>query len=187
MLSFTHFLKEAALRVDTTQNASITELFPALAFNNNYKPTDINKFADWLRALKLSSPKAKTAFVTTSNVEAGAKVIETTSSMQAKFFKDKMNNGFSFFDAIQSTPIKNNKALKKSLMLLSMSHQYGRASLKLLKEYNINLKELITNKQEKIAAEAPIKMLFPLTFFILPVIFILLCSGAVLDFIKILE
>jgi tight adherence protein C len=101
--------------------------------------------------------------------------------------KDKMNNGFSFFDAIQSTPIKNKKALKKSLMLLSMSHQYGRASLKLLKEYNINLKELITNKQEKIAAEAPIKMLFPLTFFILPVIFILLCSGAVLDFIKILE
>ena len=28
-------------RVDTTLNASITELFPALAFNNNYKPSSV--------------------------------------------------------------------------------------------------------------------------------------------------
>jgi hypothetical protein len=111
MLSFTHFLKEAALRVDTTQNASITELFPALAFNNNYKPTDINKFADWLRALKLSSPKAKTAFVTTSNVEAGAKVNETTSSMQAKFFKDKMNNAIGITNWLYS--INRTKKIKR--------------------------------------------------------------------------
>lgn len=80
------------MRVDTTQNASITELFPALAFNNRYKPTDINKFADWLRSLNLSSAKAKAAFVTPANITAGAKVISTTAEMQPKFFKDKMEN-----------------------------------------------------------------------------------------------
>ena len=92
MYSFSDFLTEAAVRVDTTQNASITELFPALAFNNKYKPTDINKFAEWLRSLTLSSANVKKAFVTDSNVKAGAKVIETTSEMKPKFFKDKMEN-----------------------------------------------------------------------------------------------
>ena len=34
--------------------------------------------------------------------------------------KKKMEKGFSFVDAIQTTPIKNNKTLKKSLLLLSI-------------------------------------------------------------------
>lgn len=90
MLKFRDYLVE--VRVDTTQNASITELFPALAFNNGYKPTDINKFADWARELDLSSGKSKSTFVTNSNAEAGKKVITTTLQMKPKFFKDKMEN-----------------------------------------------------------------------------------------------
>ena len=35
MIKFKNYLGE---RVDTTQNASVTELFPALAFNMNFKP-----------------------------------------------------------------------------------------------------------------------------------------------------
>ena len=35
MIKFKYYLGE---RVDTTQNASVTELFPALAFNMNFKP-----------------------------------------------------------------------------------------------------------------------------------------------------
>ena len=31
-------------RVDTTLNASITELFPALAFNNRFRPSSVEDF-----------------------------------------------------------------------------------------------------------------------------------------------
>lgn len=106
MYSFSDFLTEAAVRVDTTQNASITELFPALAFNNKYKPTDINKFAEWLRSLTLSSANVKKAFVTDSNVKAGAKVIETTSEMKPKFFKDKMENAIGITNWLYSVDKK---------------------------------------------------------------------------------
>lgn len=31
-------------RVNTTQNASVTELFPAIAFNSNKKPSTVEEF-----------------------------------------------------------------------------------------------------------------------------------------------
>ena len=41
----------------TTDNASITELFPALAFNNNYKPSSVEDFKKFLYTLNLYSIK----------------------------------------------------------------------------------------------------------------------------------
>ena len=49
MQSFDQFrsqLNEA--RVDTTATAAITELFPALAFNNNFRPSNIEDFKKFL-------------------------------------------------------------------------------------------------------------------------------------------
>ena len=109
MLRFRDYLTE--VRVDTTQNASITELFPALAFNNGYNPTDINKFAEWIRELDLSSRGSASTFVTKSNVEAGKKVITTTSEMKPKFFKDKMENAIGITKWLYATNKK--KKIKK--------------------------------------------------------------------------
>ena len=36
-------------RVDTTLNASITELFPALAFNNRFRPSSVEDFKKFLK------------------------------------------------------------------------------------------------------------------------------------------
>lgn len=85
-------INEAEKRVDTTQNSSVTELFPALAFNNNYKPTNINSFQDFLEKLDLTSSKSKLAFVTASNIVAGKNVIDRLKEMKPNFFKDKMQN-----------------------------------------------------------------------------------------------
>lgn len=80
------------MRVDTTQNASVTELFPALAVNNNYKPSDINDFYNFLIELNLDSVKSKKTFVNTSNKTAGEKVIQNLDQMSDRFFKEKMEN-----------------------------------------------------------------------------------------------
>ena len=49
MQTFKGFLSEA--RVDTTLNASITELFPAIAFNLKYKPRSVEDFKKFLYGL----------------------------------------------------------------------------------------------------------------------------------------
>ena len=41
-------------RVDTTLNASITELFPALAFNNRFRPSSVEDFKKFLYTLNLN-------------------------------------------------------------------------------------------------------------------------------------
>ena len=55
MQTFKGFLSEA--RVDTTLNASITELFPAIAFNLKYKPRSVEDFKKFLYSLNLSRAK----------------------------------------------------------------------------------------------------------------------------------
>ena len=52
MIKFKYYLGE---RVDTTQNASVTELFPALAFNMNFKPRSPEDFKKFLYKLNLKS------------------------------------------------------------------------------------------------------------------------------------
>ena len=80
------------MRVDTTQNASVTELFPAIAFNTGYKPTTIEAFQEYLLNLNMKDRNVKKAFVTTQNESAGRLVIERTLEMEKRFFKDKMEN-----------------------------------------------------------------------------------------------
>ena len=56
MKSFKKFIAEdielLEKRVDTTLNASLTELLPALAFNMNEHPTSVEGFKQFLYKLK---------------------------------------------------------------------------------------------------------------------------------------
>ena len=95
-------------RVDTTLNASITELFPTLAFNKKFKPSSIEDFKKFLYTLNLKS--AKSSFH--SKDAASAKlVLDKLPSMDERFLKDKMNNAIGItnylYDLHRSKPIKN--------------------------------------------------------------------------------
>jgi hypothetical protein len=95
-------------RVDTTLNASVTELFPCLAFNKKFKPSSVEDFKKFLYTLNLKSVKSSFH----SKDAASAKlVIEKLPSMDDKFLKDKMNNAIGItnylYDLHRSKPIKN--------------------------------------------------------------------------------
>lgn len=79
-------------RVDTTQNASVTELFPSIAFNKKFKANSIESLRQFLNKLTFTDPKVKNAFVNSSNVEAGKKIISNLDSMKPNIYKEKMEN-----------------------------------------------------------------------------------------------
>ena len=47
-VNYVDVIKDLQERVDTTLNASITELFPALAFNNKFRPSSVEDFKKFL-------------------------------------------------------------------------------------------------------------------------------------------
>ena len=76
-------------RVDTTLNASITELFPAIAFNLKFRPRSVEDFKKFLYTLKIS----RAAKSWDSKDEESAKlVISKLPSMEERFLKTKMEN-----------------------------------------------------------------------------------------------
>jgi len=79
-------------RVDTTQNASVTELFPALVFNTGYKCSTVENLRMFLNKLRFSDSRVKKTFVNSSNVDAGKRVIENLDTMKPTIYKDKMEN-----------------------------------------------------------------------------------------------
>ena len=76
-------------RVDTTLNASVTELFPCLAFNKKFKPSSVEDFKKFLYTLNLNSMKSS---FHSKDADSAKLVIEKLPSMDDKFLKDKMNN-----------------------------------------------------------------------------------------------
>ena len=97
-------------RVDTTLNASITELFPCLAFNSKFKPTSIEDFKKFLYTLNLNSNKIKASY-DRKDAASAKLVIEKLPSMKEKFLKDKMSNAIGItnylYDLHRTKPIKN--------------------------------------------------------------------------------
>ena len=95
-------------RVDTTLNASITELFPAIAFNLKYKPSSVEDFKKFL--YKLNINRAKSSF-DRKDADAAKLVIEKLPSMDEKFLKTKMENAIGItnylYDLNSTKPIKN--------------------------------------------------------------------------------
>lgn len=76
-------------RTDTTLNASITELFPALAFNNKSKPVSVEAFKKFV--YKLNLDRDRKSFMP-ADKEAAKLVIEKIPSMEERFSKDKIEN-----------------------------------------------------------------------------------------------
>ena len=52
-VNYVDVIQDLQERVDTTLNASITELFPALAFNTGSKPSNANEMASFVNNLNL--------------------------------------------------------------------------------------------------------------------------------------
>ena len=97
-------------RVDTTFNASVTELFPALAFNMKFKPSSIEDFKKFLYKLNLGG-KAKSSF-DRKDANAAKLVIDKLSSPpNENILKTKLENAIGItkylFDLHISKPIKN--------------------------------------------------------------------------------
>ena len=114
MKSFKGFLSEAAKTGmgATTDNATITELFPALAFNLNYNPISVADFQKWVFQIqsKLKTGWKKT-FPVISNVDAAIELINNLPAMDQKKVKEKFENAIGVYNWIKdvhaSRPIKN--------------------------------------------------------------------------------
>ena len=108
MQSFKSYLIEG--RVDTTLNASITELFPTLAFNLKSKPLTVEDFKKFIYTLNLNSRKAKSSF-DTKDAASAKLVIEKLPTMEDRFVKTKIENAIGItnylYNLHNSNPIKN--------------------------------------------------------------------------------
>jgi len=97
-------------RVDTTATAAITELFPALAFNNKFKPSNIEDFKKFLYKLGDLKKNARKTFVTDSNRLAGIKIIEKLAILPESLVKTKLQNAIGItrflYDLHSSKPIQ---------------------------------------------------------------------------------
>jgi len=95
-------------RVDTTLNASVTELFPCLAFNKKFRPSSIEDFKKFLYTLNLSSVKGS---FHSKDADSAKLVIEKLPTMEDKFLKDKMANAIGITNYLYrlhaTKPIKN--------------------------------------------------------------------------------
>ena len=113
MLRFKQYLNEAAKRGmgATTDNATITELFPALAFNLGFKPVSVADFQKWVFQIqpKLKSGWKKT-FPVASNIDAAKQLIDNLPAMDQKKVSEKFNNAIGIVNWIRDVnlgrPIK---------------------------------------------------------------------------------
>lgn len=80
----------------TTINSTITELYPALAFNNNEKFTSVDDFQKFVIALvdkdKLFTGKSRLSFVNKSNAESAKELIYDTNNIRPEMRDEKISN-----------------------------------------------------------------------------------------------
>lgn len=95
----------------TTVNSTITELFPALCFNNGYNPKSPEDLEDFINGLDLSSQKSKKTFVTDSNLKAGKEFVVLKDKIRPDMRKEKIQNAYAITKFIFET--HKNKAIEK--------------------------------------------------------------------------
>lgn len=96
----------------TTINSTITELFPALAFNNGFRPKSGDDLGQFVQSINLNSLKSKKSFTTTADISNAKKFIEDAfSRIQPKILKEKLDNAFGItqylYESNKSNPISN--------------------------------------------------------------------------------
>lgn len=86
-MNFRIFVKpRSGGKQETTLNASITELFPAIAFEKKFRPGGVDSFYEFLKGVNVSSLKC----VSSSDRQAAEKTIENA-SLSSKFEEKMMN------------------------------------------------------------------------------------------------
>jgi hypothetical protein len=96
----------------TTVNSTITELFPALWFNNNNKPPrTTGELTEFIKKVKLDSANSKKSFVATSMVsdmkQAAKFISQAFSLIEPKMLKTKLDNAFGITKYIYETNASN--------------------------------------------------------------------------------
>lgn len=76
----------------TTINSTITELFPALAFNSGSHPTTADALEQLIISLDLSSNGASKSFVNSSNIESAKEYITKMGRIRPDMKKTKLEN-----------------------------------------------------------------------------------------------
>lgn len=98
----------------TTVNSTITELFPALWFNNNSRaPRNTAELTEFIKKVKLNTPNSRKTFVAksiTSDTKQAEKFISQAFSLiEPKMLKTKLDNAFGItqylYDTDKSNPI----------------------------------------------------------------------------------
>ena len=95
----------------TTVNSTITELFPALCFNNNFNPKSPEDLEDFINKLNLSSPNSKKTFVTDSNLKAGKEFVVLKDRIRPDMKKEKIQNAYAITKFLFGT--NKNRAIEK--------------------------------------------------------------------------
>ena len=95
----------------TTVNSTITELFPALCFNNNYNPKSPDDLENFINSLNLSSPKSKKTFVTESNLKAGKEFVVLKDKIRPDMRQEKIQNAYAITKFLFET--HKNKSIEK--------------------------------------------------------------------------
>lgn len=78
----------------TTVNSTMTELFPALCFNNNFNPRSPEELEDFINRVDLNSQKSKKTFVNSSNLKAGQEFIVKKDMIRPQMKMEKIQNAY---------------------------------------------------------------------------------------------
>jgi hypothetical protein len=78
----------------TTVNSTITELFPALCFNNGFKPKTPDALEEFIRSVDLKTPKSRKSFVTESNLKAGKEFVVLMDRIRPEMRTEKIQNAY---------------------------------------------------------------------------------------------
>jgi hypothetical protein len=93
----------------TTVNSTITELFPALCFNNGLKPRSPEALEQMIRSIDLKTPKSRKTFVTESNLKAGKEFINLIDKIRPNMREEKIQNAYAIlqylYDMHKERPI----------------------------------------------------------------------------------
>ena len=95
----------------TTVNSTITELFPALCFNNGFNPKTPEELENFINGLDLESQKSKKTFVNANNIKAGKEFIVLKDKIRPDMKKEKIENAFAITKFLFET--NSNKTIEK--------------------------------------------------------------------------
>ena len=92
-----------------TINSTITELFPALWFNNNRKaPGSVNELSNFIKKINLDSQGSNKTFVVSTNKSAAKKFItQAFALIEPKMLQTKLQNAFGITNYLYETNESN--------------------------------------------------------------------------------